>query len=228
MSDPQRLIDEGVTEFEAQLLRAGRRDAPTRRNRRRILTGLGVGGLFSTLAVSTVAEGSARGWLVAAGGASAGALAIWASVGAWSEPAPVEPTPRAVVAAMPAPSVPVAAPLEAPVPATPPVLEAAPAPVRARPAPVERKGDGLSGEIAALEGARRALAGGKPQAALRALEEYSRSFPERRLASEASVLRIEALNAAGEKARARRLAEDFLRANPNGPYEQRVRSLLAE
>jgi hypothetical protein len=230
MSDPPRLIDEGATEFEAKLLRAGRRDAPSTRGRRQILAGLGVGGLFSTLAVSTGAEASARGWLFAAGGGAVGALAIWAGVEMATEPAPSAVSPPRAAPAVAARRAPAPQPVEAAAPVVPPAAEESPAPVRAtRSLPTtERKSDGLSGELAALDVARRALANGKPQQALRALDEYTRTFRERRLDAEAGVLRIEALFAAGETARARRLSEDFLRANPNGPYEKRVRSLIAE
>jgi hypothetical protein len=230
MSDPPRLIDEGATDFEAKLLRAGRRDAPSPRGRRQILTGLGIGGLFSTLAVSTGAEASVRGWLIAAGSGAAGALVIWAGVEMWPTPSPdavVSPPPVAAPAV--AVHRAVAPAVETAPPATPAAEQPLPAVRAARPQPsTERKSDGLSAELAALDVARRALASGKPHAALRALDEYTRSFRERRLDAEAGVLRIEALFAAGESARARRLAEDFLRANPNGPYEKRVRSLIAE
>jgi hypothetical protein len=229
MNDPRRLIEEGATDFEAKLLQAGRRDAPSHRGRRRILAGLGFGGLFSTLAVSTGADASMRGWLFAAGGGAASAIAVWAGVSAWSgeqADAPAPPAPQAVAAM---PRAPAPEPVQA-LPAPAPEPEAAPAHVPIRPARAQpdRKSDGLSGEIAALEGARRALAGGKASVALRALDEYGKSYPERRLGSEATVLRIEALLAAGERARAVRLGEDFLRSHPNGPYEKRVRSLIAE
>jgi hypothetical protein len=224
MTDPLRLMDEGVTDFEAKLLRAGRRDAPTRHARRKILAGLGVGGLFSTLAVSTVAEGSARGWLFAAGGGAASAIAIWAGVSALAPAKEAPPAALAVATSVPQAPLRTLGPVEPAAPVPLPAANEAPVPVRAaRSLP---KADGLSGEIAALEGARRSLAGGKPQHALRALDDYARAYPERRLASEASVLRIEALVAAGEMAKARRLGEDFLRTHPNGPYEKRVRSLI--
>jgi hypothetical protein len=228
MSDPRRLIEEGATDFEAKLLRAGRTDAPSHRGRRRILAGLGFGGLFSTLAVSTGADASMRGWLFAAGGGAASAIAVWAGVSAWSgEKADAPVPPKPVVTAVAAPRAPAPEPVQA-LPSPTPEAAPAPAQVRASRAQPERKTDGLSGEIAALEGARRALAGGKPGAALRALDDYTRNYPERRLGSEATVLRVEALLAAGERARAVRLGEDFLRSHPNGPYEKRVRSLIAE
>jgi len=45
------------------------------------------------------------------------------------------------------------------------------------------------------------------------------------LGAEASVVRIEALSASGDSARAKSLAEGFLAKNPNSPYAARLRSL---
>lgn len=229
MNDPRRLIDDGATDFESKLLQAGRRDAPSRRGRRRILAGLGLGGIFSTIAISTGAEASARGWLLAAGGSAAGALAVFAGVQAWSAHPSSEAHEQRAVATKPAPLL-----AKAPAPLVAPPVEAsepAPAPTAVSravrsPAPAERRSDGLTGELASLDEARRALARNEPGAALRALDDYSRSFPERRLGSEATVLRVEALSAAGDRARARRVGEDFLRTHPKSPYEKRIRSLI--
>ena len=230
MSDPPRLIDEGATDFEAKLLRAGRRDAPSPRGRRQIIAGLGIGGpLFDACHFDGRRSFGAR--LVDRRGQRSGG-GPRRSGRAWKcgrRPDTVASPPPA---AAPAVAVHKAAapPVEAAPPVTPPAAEEPlPAVRAARPQPsTERKSDGLSAELAALDVARRALASGKPHAALRALDEYTRSFRERRLDAEAGVLRIEALLSAGESARARRLGEDFLRANPNSPYEKRVRSLIAE
>ena len=46
--------------------------------------------------------------------------------------------------------------------------------------------------------------------------------------AEATVLRIEALAASGEKQAAARLGKAFLARDPNGPYARRVRSLIGE
>ncbi len=43
---------------------------------------------------------------------------------------------------------------------------------------------------------------------------------------EASVLRIEALVAAGDHTAAERAARSFLQANPQSPYTQRIETLL--
>jgi hypothetical protein len=51
----------------------------------------------------------------------------------------------------------------------------------------------LADEIAALDGAREALASGDAPRALRALDAHDRAFPRGALSPEATVLRIEAL-----------------------------------
>jgi outer membrane protein assembly factor BamD (BamD/ComL family) len=61
---------------------------------------------------------------------------------------------------------------------------------------------------------------------LSTLDEYARGFPHGALAPEASVLRIEALVAAGDRTAAMRAAQSFLQANPTSPYAQRIESLL--
>lgn len=229
MSDPRRLLDDGASDFEARLLRAGRVDAPSAHNRRRIMVGLGLGGLLSTTAVTTGAHASIKGWLTAAGGGTLGALAIWAGVEAWGPAdAPVN-TPAVTVqvkapaplrAREVAPPVEVVAPVEAPVVA-PPV-----APERAvKPAPTEAD---LSGELGMLEEARRALSAKNYGVALTTLDAYTQKYPRRKMGSEATVLRIETLVAKGDAATARELGRSFLRAQPRSPYAKRVRSLIGE
>jgi hypothetical protein len=60
------------------------------------------------------------------------------------------------------------------------------------------------------------------------LEEYEGSFPAGRLATEASVLRIEALARAGDRAGVAAAGKAFLTSHPNGPYATRVRSLMGQ
>ena len=45
------------------------------------------------------------------------------------------------------------------------------------------------------------------------------------LGAEATVVRIEALSASGDSARAKSMAEGFLAKNPNSPYATRLRNL---
>jgi outer membrane protein assembly factor BamD (BamD/ComL family) len=77
-----------------------------------------------------------------------------------------------------------------------------------------------------LDQARSAMATGDPARALSTLDEYARGFPHGALAPEASVLRVEALVAAGDRPAAMRAAQSLLKANPTSPYAQRIESLL--
>jgi hypothetical protein len=244
MSDPRRLLDEGANDFEAKLLRAGRRDEPSARNRRRVLAGLGLGSVLSTSVVasaggSKVFSSGALGALRWVGGGAASALAIWAGVQALAPaPAPVkisEPSNRpAVVMAQPRPSEASPAPA-APAEAAPvndmetsSTAKAVPAPRVAVAAAPERARDSLSAELAALDRARSALSSRDASLALRLLDEYTQRFPKPRLNTEAAVLRIEALSVRGDRASAARLGKEFLARQPNGPYARRVSSLIAE
>jgi TolA-binding protein len=233
MTDPRRLLEEGASDFEVKLLRAGRGDAPSTGSRRRIMVGLGVGGILTTTAVTTGANASIKGWLAAAGGGTLGALAIWSGVEVFSHS---DEAPRAV------PNKAVAAKVTAPARArevAPPPVEAAPpveTPVAAElPAVPDRpvktapaEAASLNDEIAVLEEARRALSTRDYGLALRTLDGYSKRFPRRKMGSEATVLRIETLAAKGDDAAARELGRAFLRATPRSPYAKRVRSLIGE
>jgi hypothetical protein len=78
-----------------------------------------------------------------------------------------------------------------------------------------------------LDEARAALAASRPATALSALDAYAAAFPRGAMAPEADVLRIEALVKAGDRAAAMRLADAFLAREGQGPYVERIRSLLA-
>jgi len=229
--DPERLINES-SDFERELLRAGRSDAMSSESRRAILGALGVGGTL--VAAGTIAAGvkatSGKGLLTALGigGVSAiGVVGVWAGLNL-SEPAPVpapplapNPAPRAlVVEAKPAPEAPPPAEVVTPDSRAP----SKEAPARAA-NPVS---DPLSLELSAIEAARSALARRDYSRALRLLDEHRKRFPKANLMAEATVLRIEALAASGEKQAAARQGKAFLARDPNGPYARRVRSLIGE
>ena len=230
MSDPTRLLDQGADEFEASLLRAGRADAMSSRSRRQILAGIGIGGLLSATTVASGVRAAAKGWLAKAGIGAASVLAIWAGVRA-NHPTPLEaPLARSTPAvaparqAAPAPAAKsrVEPPAPEPVATTEPVK--AVAPVRAA---VERE-PSLTAELASIEQARRAFLAHDYAQSLKLLDEYTRRFPKRQLASEATVLRIEALAAKGDRDTAARIGRDFLQNHPNGPYAKRVRSVIGD
>jgi outer membrane protein assembly factor BamD (BamD/ComL family) len=64
-----------------------------------------------------------------------------------------------------------------------------------------------------------------PDRALELLTEHARRFPAARLAEEAAVVRIEAVCATGDRARARSLTEGFGRTWPRSPLRVRVRNM---
>jgi len=238
MSDPKPLIHGGANEFEAVLLRAGQSDELPTTSRRRIMTGLGIGG--GILSASTVASGvkatSAKGFfsalgLGAVGAVAVGAVAVWTGVSALTPAHPVEAKSPVANVVAPPPAPPVApaptADTKVEVPTTPiEVTEplAAKAPARAH----DRAPETLSLELSALEQARAALGRRDYGVALRLLDDYARRFPKRRLDSEATVLRIETLAARGDRAAAVRLGNQFLATHANGPYARRVKSLIGE
>jgi hypothetical protein len=86
--------------------------------------------------------------------------------------------------------------------------------------------DPLGDEIAALDEARSALRNHQPANALSALDGYANRFPHGVLAPEATVVRVEALLAGGDRVQAARLGRAFLAAHPDSPLAVRVRSML--
>ncbi|MBW2525835.1 MAG: tetratricopeptide repeat protein, partial [Deltaproteobacteria bacterium] len=86
---------------------------------------------------------------------------------------------------------------------------------------------GLGAEVRALDRARSAMQSGRPDDALRALEQYEREFSGGALAPEARVMRIDALRRAGRTAQAEAMGRDFLARHPDSPHARRVRSLIA-
>jgi hypothetical protein len=84
----------------------------------------------------------------------------------------------------------------------------------------------LAGEIAWLDGARRALAAGQPALAVSLLDHYDREFDSGALRPEAIVLRVEALVKAGDGAGAAALARRSVATLPE-TYGEKIRLLLS-
>ncbi len=57
---------------------------------------------------------------------------------------------------------------------------------------------------------------------------YFARFPKGHLSSEARLLRIEAMAAAGQRDQAAAQARALLAANPNSPYSARLRAIAGE
>lgn len=83
----------------------------------------------------------------------------------------------------------------------------------------------IAREIRALDRVRALLARGDGRRALAELDRYRVEAPRGALGQEATLLRIEALVAAGDKQGARRLAQRFLSEHPGTPHATRVRAL---
>jgi TolA-binding protein len=231
MSDPVRLLDGAADEFEAELLRAGRADAMTVDSRRQILAGIGIGGLLTASTVASGVRAAAKGWFTTLGAGTVSVVAIWAGVHAVTSkpaapPVPAAPKVAAQLKAVPSPRAP------EPVAAPAPEAETSPAPAtvtaRVTPHPAATIDTSLTAELAAVDQARAAVLSHDYGQALRLLDDYAHRFPKRQLASEATVLRVESLAGRGDHDGAARVGRAFLQNHPNGPYAQRVRSLIGE
>jgi outer membrane protein assembly factor BamD (BamD/ComL family) len=93
-------------------------------------------------------------------------------------------------------------------------------------APAASTDDRLAGEVTALERAHQALAAHNHEAALHLLDRYRTQFPRGALASEETVLRVQALLASGDRAGAQALADAHSAAHPDSPYGRRLEDLV--
>ncbi|MBX3230192.1 MAG: hypothetical protein KIT84_24830 [Labilithrix sp.] len=83
----------------------------------------------------------------------------------------------------------------------------------------------LARETRLIDDARRALGAGDTALALSLLDRHDATFANGPLRTEASVLRVEALVARGDKPAAKKLADELLARDPSGPHAKRLRSL---
>lgn len=231
MNDPKHLLEE-VDGFQAELLRAGCKDALSEQSASTISAALGVAppaAASATLGAAATTL-SLKSAFVIGGLGAAGALAVWAGVNLLPSAAPNVTTrpPLEVKQSAPALTVQQVEP-----PATAQAEQASEPPRPKAPARIARPAagaepDSLPRELEMIDSARSALARGKASLALSLLDEYAARFPKPHLGAESAVLRIEALIARGQRDRAARLGNELLRREPNGPYARRVRSLLEQ
>jgi hypothetical protein len=233
MTDPTRLIDEaGGDELETSLLNMARSEGPSPEARRKILAGIAAAA--ATTATSQTAEAavktgkglSAAKWGLLAVAAVAIPAAVFLQGGDEARPSPPAPSTLRAPAAR-VEEVPVAPPAaEAPAPVALEDLPTLPKDASAAgSSPAAKQQGNLADEVAQLQKAKLALKGGNPKQALTELNSYSQRFPRPMLGAEATVVRIEALSASGDRARAKSLAEGFLAKSPNSPYAARLRKL---
>jgi hypothetical protein len=237
---------------ELSVLRSAELDAPPRGSVERTLTAIGVGtalgaGFGTSASLSSAAKlgGMARGtawlkWLsmalVGAGIAGALFLTRHRERGASLTSNVNMPVATAVVAE---PSVsPVGAGAPSAV-ANAPAATATAAPVVAASAPsagsqssaragTADNGQDLAEEIRLIDEARGRLRRGDAAGSLETLAHYDQLAKHGgSMRAEATVVRIEALQASGDSARASALGQRFLTKNPNSPYVDYVKRILA-
>jgi hypothetical protein len=83
-------------------------------------------------------------------------------------------------------------------------------------------------QLAMIDGARGALKRGDAGSALRTLDAYDRRFPDGALAQEATVVRVQALLAAKDRAGAEAVERRLLTAHPVSPYSTRIRAMMTD
>jgi hypothetical protein len=229
MSEPPRLLQEAPGSLERALLEAGSSYRTSPGLHAKTLAAVGIAGsaAATSLASASLSQLGWPKWLTALSvmGASA---AIPVSYYVLSDPAPV--SGGQAPARTPPRSEPhfiEPAPLEEPKPLDEPApLEVKPAPAKPRAEARVQRNASLVDETQAVEVARRALARGDTRSVFAALDSYSRTYPRGRLALEAEVLRIAALDESGQRESARRRAESFLRSHPKSVLSSRVRRVL--
>lgn len=236
MTDPKRLLD-GGGDLEVALLRSARSDAPSPQARQKALAaaGLVVGATAATAKAAAAGGAAAKfgSWAVAAwvGIGVLGGVAAVGVVESVSNRSPVANPPAVVTVQAPAPpKAPVVlpeTPRESSEPAAPSTSSAVEAPRPVQPVATNSSANlSLAAEVASLDRARKALSTGNSSAAFAELSDYQRQFPRGAMGPEATVLRIEAMSAAGDRSGARSLAERFLAAHPASPHGSRIRSLV--
>jgi len=233
MNAPRRWVDDPeADETLRQVLRkapgARSLDQPTRRR------------LRARVARAASVPAVAAGWLFVKSAAAGlgvvlgtGMIAISTGVIDWAPSQQVQHGPRAAskaperVSSPPAPLASPPAPLASPETARDEAsTKLTPAPLLAMPSASSGAGT-LSAEAALLEQARGQMRAA-PAAALSLAVEHAQRFPRGQLASERTLIQIEALHRLGRDAQARSLAGGLLAGAGAGLYAERVHQLLGE
>lgn len=238
-----KLVPDDPTPLEKLLLDASRAELPSAEHKAHLRAVLGIGVPLSgplaapppvpapQAAASIAPPAAAAKWTTMAK-ATLG-LGILAAIGAlWLTrqhgTAPVMPPPAVIVATplATAPSPVLAAPEPVAVSPLPPVEEAAASPrARPSPAPAASSPEDLSEQIRLIEAARAGVASHDSRSALAALDNYNAKFSRGAFGQEAMVLRIRALDQAGDSARATALAKSFVTRFPSSPHVARLKPI---
>lgn len=249
-AESRRLVDGGATATERLLLQAGIDEAPPNRaGRQRALAALGLAVGASAFASSAkAAKGVA---LVQAKWVVFGALSAVVAVGTLEvrtkpetakAPATSSATPIAslgrkgtMTAEDTSPSESAAPPLTRPpsrrlMPrsATPALESTARVPAALPLSPLAEvvTPSELVAQVTALDGARAALRAGSARQCMALLDKFDQSFPRSGLAPEATVVRVSALLALDQRARATDLVRAYCRSGGGGQYGRRLMALV--
>jgi hypothetical protein len=240
-----KLVADEPTPLERMLLDASRAEQPSDEHKSRLRAALGIGLPLSGPLAAPPPPVRAPSPVAANAPAAGGSLAksaplakvalgvgVLGVVGAlWftqqpdaAVPSPPQPTVAPQVAAplLPAPAPVVQAPVSSVSP-LPPVETPASAP-RGRSAPSAATDD-LGEQIRLIEAARAGVAAKNAKAALTALDSYSAKFPRGSFGQEALVLRIRAVDQAGDSARATAMAKSFISRFPASPHVARLKPI---
>jgi TolA-binding protein len=211
----KRLIDEGASPFETSLISALRDERPSPELVARMQEGLGIaatsGGAAATAGAFSWAKLTVVG-VVAVGLAGLGYSELRSASAPPAPPPSVKPVPAKVEAPKSVAPAPVAVSELA--------VQNDPAPARPRPAPSGAAD--LKEEIRLLDQARAAVHAGESNEALALLAKYNRRYPRGQFRQEAQVLRVAALEQAGNKKAAVELGKRFVAAHPESPHVERV------
>jgi hypothetical protein len=240
-----KLVPDDPTPLERLLLDASRAELPSDEHKTRMRALLGIGlPLSGPLAAPAPFHGQAAASLVP----NTASLGRWATLGkvalgvgvvaligafvvtrqhdavqppaATVKPVLVAPAAAPPVTELPAPE---AAPAVSPLP---PVEEPAPAAPHAARTDTSVAGTAdLSEQIRLIEAARAGVAAHDAKAATAALDAYAAKFPRGSFGQEAMVLRIRAIDQAGDSARATALARSFVARFPNSPHVARLKPI---
>jgi hypothetical protein len=232
------------SENERAILSTAELDRPGQNAADRTLARLGLGLGAGALTVATASKAAAVGtiargslWLKLAGvaligGGVVGAVAIkertlpeLPRAVTLQRAAPLKravPAPRSVAGASEAPSAETSPSAEGTlVPAESAV------PLRSAAAAKARNAEVFEAEVRVIDEARQRLRAGDPRGALAALKRYSELVGHGgSMRAEATVVRIEALEASGDAQAARALAQSFLSRNPKSAYADYVHRIV--
>ncbi|HEX3849654.1 MAG TPA: hypothetical protein VHW01_01735 [Polyangiaceae bacterium] len=239
MKDPDRLTS-GADDLGATLLRSAKRYRVSEQTRQRALATLGTtataGGVKplakAALSPAKLALFGLPGALVLTGGyllVASGHGQLRPTVQPPAASLSVAQLPEAAASPAPVGEAPVSAPVrESSRISASPAGSASSPPLSSAQSSIARSSSDLAGELAALDGAAKAIQAGNGAGALTLLDAYARTFPHGSLDLEAKVLRAEALDSAGRHDEAAARARAFVARYPTSPLAVRMRRLAGE